>query len=266
MPDGEVVSSLTDSSSGHTDICVIVIGSAGCPRLLAADPSRDLDEAAVSPDGKTLAVVAIAPGGSNPAGGALALYSLSSGQLLKTLTDGTVDETPAWSPDSSQIVFSRGGDLYTIAASGSPGSERRLATGGDTPTWGASSGGGGGTGGSGGSGAPTISTTHPSRLKLAALVAGGVRVTLTTSEPIAAGVELALDSATAKRLKLGHRQVDLGQVSGSISGRRAFTVKVKGRYRSALAKARRFTLYVIVVAQDAAGHQAEHIYKVAISR
>jgi hypothetical protein len=253
MPDGEVVASLTDSNTGHDDICVIVIGTSGCTRNLAADPSHDLDEAAVSPDGKTLAVVAITPGGPDAAGGSIVLYSMSSGQVLKTLTNGTVDETPAWSPDSTQLVFSRSGDLYTIAAGGSPGSEHLLVAGADTPTW-------------GGPAAPTIVATHPARLKLAKLLAGGVSVTVSANERVAAGVELALDGATAKRLKLGRGQVNLGQATGTVSGRHGFTVKVKVRYRHTLAKARRFTLYVIVVAQDASGHRSEQIYKVAITR
>ena len=70
---------------------------------------------------------------------------------MKTLTNGTVDEAPAWSPDGAQLVFSRNGELYTISSSGSPGSEILLVSGGDTPTWGGpASTGTGGTGEPGG--------------------------------------------------------------------------------------------------------------------
>ena len=65
-PDGQIVASVLDN--GHDAVCVFVIASGGggsCTRELAVDPSTDLDEAAVSPDGTKLAVVAIQPGGSD---------------------------------------------------------------------------------------------------------------------------------------------------------------------------------------------------------
>ena len=131
-PTGQIVASTI--KNGHDEVCLY--NATGCATDLAVDPSTDLDEAAVSPDGKTLAVVAIQPGGPDAAGGHIALYSMSSGQLLGNLTNGTIDETPAWSPDGGRIVFSRGGDLYVISAAGPAGSEKLLVAGGDTPTWG----------------------------------------------------------------------------------------------------------------------------------
>ena len=131
-PGGEIVASTV--ANGHEIVCLVVPGQF-CSRNVATDPSHDLLEAAISPDGQTLAVVAVTPGGSDPAGGSIVLYSMSSGTLLRSLTNGTVDETPAWSPDGTQIVFSRSGSLYTISSSGSPGSEHLLVSGGDTPTW-----------------------------------------------------------------------------------------------------------------------------------
>ena len=105
-PSGQIVTSTLNN--GYDRVCLYVIGT-GCTRDLAVDASNDLDEAAVSPDGSTLAVVVVTPAGPDPAGGHIALYDMSTGQPLRQLTAGTTDETPAWSPDGSRIVFSRDG-------------------------------------------------------------------------------------------------------------------------------------------------------------
>lgn len=150
-PAGQIVAS--QLRNGHDAVCLMDSQASGCTRDIAADSNADLDEAAVSPDGQTLAVVAMSSGTTGP----IELFSTSSGQLQKVLTNGA-DETPAFSPDGTQIVFARGGSLYTVPVSGGPGSEHLLVAGGDTPTWGGpvssggSGGSGGGTGGSGGSG------------------------------------------------------------------------------------------------------------------
>jgi hypothetical protein len=64
---------------------------------------------------------------------------MASGARLRDLTAGTDDTAPAWSPDGTNIVFTRAGDLFMIAADGAPGAERLLVQGGRYPTWGGTS-------------------------------------------------------------------------------------------------------------------------------
>jgi Tol biopolymer transport system component len=158
-PDGQLVAS-QKGPGGNDRICVYVIasGGSGCQRDVAVDPASNLEESAVSPDGTTLAVIAVAPGSANSVAGHLVLYDMASGAPIRTLTSGSGDESPAWSPDGTRLVFARGGALFVIASTAAPGAEHQLVAGGDTPTWGGSdptSGGGtpgaGGTPGGGGS-------------------------------------------------------------------------------------------------------------------
>ncbi len=263
-PSGQIVASIL--KNGHDEICLYSAGS--CATDLAVDSTTDLDEAAVSPDGKTLAVVATQPGGTDAAGGHIALYSMSSGQLLGNLTNGTIDETPAWSPDGGRLVFSRGGNLYVISASGAAGSEKLLVSGGDSPTWGGPPGShDGGSGGSGGSGTlPSVTISHPAAIKLHALIHGGVLVKISASAKVAAGVVLALDRATAKRLGIGKKVTELASKTGVVSGSATFDVTPKAKFDAKLAAAKRFTLHVVVVIQDAAGHRAQRSYTITVTR
>jgi Tol biopolymer transport system component len=129
-PDGQVV--VSSSTGSRAIVCIYVFGS-GCQRTIASDPANDLQEAAVSPDGRTVAVVVEAPGSFT---GDIALYDTASATLVRTLTAGGTSEHPAWSPDGTRVAFSRGSTLFTTSATGAPGSEQQLVTGGDTPTWG----------------------------------------------------------------------------------------------------------------------------------
>jgi hypothetical protein len=270
-PSGQILASIL--KSGHDEVCEYTEGT-GCTTDVAVDPTTDLDEAAVSPDGTTLAVVAVTPGGSDPAGGHIALYSMSSHTLLRNVTTGTVDETPAWSPDGSRIVFSRGGNLYVIGANAPPGSEQLLVDGGDTPTWGGPA--GAHDGNPSGPTAPpphppsqsgpTVSVLHPAKIKDHALFGRGLSIKVTSSGKVAAGVLLVIDKATAKRLHIGKRITDLATETGVVSGSKTFTIKPKAKFRSKLSRARRFTLDVVVVIKDAAGHQATKVYTVTVTR
>jgi len=114
-------------------------------------------------------------------------------------------------------------------------------------------------------GAAKISVTVPRRLKRRALARNGAQITITSDQQIAGGVEIAVDAKTAKRLHIGHKTVVLGRHIGAVSGSSVFTVKPKAKYRSAIAKARKFTLYVVLAVQDQAGNQGTKQYRVTIS-
>lgn len=136
-PSREIVASFLDHTSGQYFVAEYAVGATfggADPPTLASNPSGSLLESAVSPDGTTLAV-AVTPN-SNSAGGYIALYSMTTGQLIRQLTNGTTDEDPAWSPDGTQLVFARGDSLYTTSVNGSPGDEKLLVSNAEAPTWG----------------------------------------------------------------------------------------------------------------------------------
>jgi Divergent InlB B-repeat domain/WD40-like Beta Propeller Repeat len=133
-PSGEIVASFLDQTSGQFDLGEYAVGATAAPPVLASDATGSLIEPAVSPDGQTLAVV-VAPN-SDTAGGYIALYSMTTGQVIRQLTNGTSDQNPAWSPDGTQLVFQRGYSLYTTSVNASPGDEKLLVSNGVTPTWG----------------------------------------------------------------------------------------------------------------------------------
>lgn len=137
--DGHIVASFLDRGTNRLVVAEYAVGQTfggSDPPTLVSDPTGSVIESAVSPDGKTLAAV-VAPNSGSSAG-YIVLYSMANGQPLRQLTNGPSDEDPAWSPDGSRLVFARGYSLYTISATGSPGSEKLLVAGGDTPTWGGS--------------------------------------------------------------------------------------------------------------------------------
>ena len=101
---------------------------------MARDPVNDLSAPAVSPDGRLLAV-ARSPSEQNAGVGPIVLYDLASGQPVRTLTTGTGDGLPNFSPDGSRLAFNRGRDIYVIDVDGAPGSERRIVAGGLQPIW-----------------------------------------------------------------------------------------------------------------------------------
>src|SRR3954452_25350078 len=103
-----------------------------CETTYAYDADSELDFPALSPDGTTLAV-SRAPWDHQDQG-QIALFDVATGALTRVLTSGPGDETPFWSPDGSQIAFSRDGGIYVISATGAEGSERRIADG-NSPTW-----------------------------------------------------------------------------------------------------------------------------------
>ncbi len=138
-PSNEVLLPWADAASSKIGICTAAPDPQGgwmCVTRVAQDATNDLNYPAVSPDGRTLAVVV---GSRNDSGGRIALYDYASHTFVRFVTAGPVDALPSWSPDSARIVFQRGGGtataLYVVSADGA--GERLLVGGGaQTPTWG----------------------------------------------------------------------------------------------------------------------------------
>jgi hypothetical protein len=109
---------------------------AGCRRNVASDSARDLYAPAASPDGARVAAKSVCSGCDDK----IELFSYATGAPTGFLTAGPNDDHPAFSPDGSQLAFSRGptgtSDIYVISTGGPAGSERKLLTGGSSPTWG----------------------------------------------------------------------------------------------------------------------------------
>ncbi len=136
--DDRVLASVSAGLSYNYDkgICLLATDGTGCESYIAADPSHDLWDPAVSPDGKLLAVTRATP---TDVEGAIVLYDYATGRLVRQLTSGTADSGPVWSPDGSHLAFVRGAmtnspRIHTISAKG--GSARQLVARGRAVTWG----------------------------------------------------------------------------------------------------------------------------------
>lgn len=103
-----------------------------CESTMAYDADSQLLDPALSPDGTTLAV-SRAPWDAQDSR-QIALFDVATGNLKQVLTSGPGDGTPFWSPDGSQIAFSRDNGIFVISANGPEGSETRIADG-SSPTW-----------------------------------------------------------------------------------------------------------------------------------
>ena len=109
--------------------------SDSCARALVSDPRGELAFPDGSPDGSQ--IVAALQAGSAPAGssgtGALALYSVQSGALIRDLTTNPNDAEPTFSPDGDRIAFARDGQIVVLdLASG----QEHVVGPGVYPSWG----------------------------------------------------------------------------------------------------------------------------------
>ncbi|MGD0166251.1 MAG: hypothetical protein ABSC51_03055 [Gaiellaceae bacterium] len=113
-------------------VCLLDPVTSGCDKFVAAQLGYDLSDPALSPNGKLLAVTRSLPGKPE---GQIALYGYATGTLVRTLTNGTTDAGPVWSPDGSKLAFVRAAkSIYTVKVSG--GAPRRLVASGRAVTWG----------------------------------------------------------------------------------------------------------------------------------
>jgi len=131
------VSDQYDAAAGRweTGIGLMAQDGTGVERWIAFTMGYDLLDPALSPNGKLLAVTRSAPGATE---GQIAIYDYATGAFVRTLSTGSTDSGPVWSPDGTRIAFVRGAStfhshIYTVSATG--GSLKSIATG-RSVTWG----------------------------------------------------------------------------------------------------------------------------------
>jgi hypothetical protein len=120
-------------------------------------------------------------------------------------------------------------------------------------------------------GTPPTDKTAPviglavAKTKLASLLAKGLPVTVSCSEPCTFSLALMLDSKTAKTLS---KVVTIGKASGSLAtaGKKKVVVKLTKKAKKALKKAKKVVLTVKTTAKDKAGNSATKTKMVAVKR
>ncbi len=111
-------------------ICLLATNASHeCARPLAVDAGHDLWGPAASPNGR---LIAVARATHKAFAGEIAIYSAATGVRVRSVTTGTRDSQPSWSPDGKRIVFARGRSLYVVPAAGGPA--RKIAAG-IQPIW-----------------------------------------------------------------------------------------------------------------------------------
>jgi hypothetical protein len=124
---------------------------------------------------------------------------------------------------------------------------------------------GGGGGGGGGSASPPPDTTAPtltvnpiakSALKLKTVVGKGLKVPVACSESCMASLELRVDKATAKKLKIAKKAVVVGKASGPVGVGGTLTIKLTSKAKKGLKRAKTVKLTLQGTAVDAAGNRS----------
>lgn len=123
---GRIVSQNQRRGADGYDIALLD-GDGRSVRALTADPARSFTSPALSPDGKLLAVVSEPLSSDDPERfrGRVELFDPATGARVRVLTESATDDVPVFSPDSRQVAFNRGRDLYVVPARG--GRARRVA-------------------------------------------------------------------------------------------------------------------------------------------
>jgi hypothetical protein len=112
-------------------ICVLARNTGfACARTVAADPGHDLWGPVASPDGRFVAATRAPLKGFT---GQIAVYRVSDGRRVRSLTAGPNDSLPSWSPDGRGIAFTRGRSIFVVPAAG--GNARKVTAGGIQPVW-----------------------------------------------------------------------------------------------------------------------------------
>jgi len=120
-----------DTDPFEQGVCLLASNTSfECERSVAADAGHDLWGPAASPNGRFIAATR-AP--MKKFSGEIALYIAKTGARVRTLTSGTRDSQPSWSPDGRRIAFTRRHSLYVVPAAG--GKARRIVASGVQPVW-----------------------------------------------------------------------------------------------------------------------------------
>ncbi len=127
-PDGTKVA-LILSKSGSPDLWVANLDGSGL-RQLTHTPEPE-SSPCWSPDSKTICLTSTKDGRAQ-------LYTIpaSGGELRRLATGGVVNCTePDWSPDGTQIAFTRASGEFTIYLVGAGGGDAKPITAGEDPSW-----------------------------------------------------------------------------------------------------------------------------------
>jgi Tol biopolymer transport system component len=117
-PDGQSI--VVDSRLGGSWSGLYLLDRFGQSRTKIVDRPAGVGNAAWSPDGTKLAIVAFLPGPSGDYGRIFVVNRDGSGlrQVTPETTNYTVDQSPSWSPDGTRIYYSHFGDLSVVNADG----------------------------------------------------------------------------------------------------------------------------------------------------
>ena len=97
--------------------------------------------------------------------------------------------------------------------------------------------------------------------KLKAVLKKGLAVRATSNEHCTLSIQLIVDKATAKKLKLGKKATVIGRLTSSFNGSAQLKVKLTAKAKKALKKARSVKVSVRAVATDDAGNAAAPLLK-----
>ena len=95
-------------------------------------------------------------------------------------------------------------------------------------------GGGGGGGGTGGDTTPPSASITVAKQKLKAVLKKGLAMRATSNEHCTLSIQLIVDKATAKKLKLGKKATVIGRLTSSFNGSAQFKVKLTAKAKKAL--------------------------------
>ena len=98
------------------------------------------------------------------------------------------------------------------------------------------------------------------------MLAKGLLLTASCSEPCTLKLQLIADKKTAKQLKLGRKPTVVGTLTRSVSGTAKLKVRLTGKAKQRLKRAKSVKLTLRAVATDAAGNAASRTAKVTLKR
>ena len=108
---------------------------------------------------------------------------------------------------------------------------------------------------------PPAASLKAAKQKLKAVLAKGLVLRASCSEPCTLKLQLVVDKETAKKLKLGRKPTVIGKLTRSLDGTAKLKVKLTAKAKKGLKKARSVKLSVRGVATDAAGNAGAPLAK-----